>query len=289
MMLPKRVFLNGEFLPPELARVSVFDRGFVFADGVYEVIPVYGRRPFRLPHHLQRLDSSLAAIQMSNPMSQDEWGEIFNRLIGEYDDADQSIYLQVTRGVAPRDHAFPGDTRATVFAYSQPLKYPQREQVQAGVNAITVTDIRWSRCDIKAIALLPNVLMRQMAVERGCAEAILVRDGNVTEGAASNLFIVAQGVLVTPPKGPFILPGITRDLVMELARHHKIPCVDRNIRQDELFSADEVWMTSSTKEILPIVKIDAKTIGSGRPGPLHARLQGLYQDYKQAFRRGEVE
>lgn len=288
-MLPKRVYLNGEYLPPEAARVSVFDRGFVFADGVYEVIPVYGRRPFRLTRHLQRLNASLAAIQMDNPLSQEQWSEVFSRLILEYDDPDQSIYLQVTRGVAPRDHAFPAGTHATVFAYSQPLKYPEPAQVRAGVKAMTVTDIRWSRCDIKAIALLPNVLMRQMAVEHGCAEAILLRDGNVTEGAASNLFVVTQGTLVTPPKGPFILPGITRDLVIELARHHDIPCVEKTIRREDLFSAAEVWMTSSTKEILPIVRIDDKAVGSGRPGPMHARLQALYQDYKHAFRSGDAE
>jgi len=289
VMLPKRVYLNGEYLAPESARVSIFDRGFVFGDGVYEVIPVYGGRPFRLPHHLQRLDASLAGIRLSNPLTAGEWSDVFSHLIREYGETDQSIYLQVTRGVAPRDHSFPANTRATILAYAQPLKYPPPEQIQAGVSAITVADIRWSRCDIKAIALLSNVLMRQMAVEHGCAEAILVRDSDVTEGAASNIFIVSGGTIVTPPKGPFILPGITRDLVMELASRHNIPCVEKGIRWDELFAADEVWMTSSTKEIMPIVCVDGRDVNAGRPGPVHARLHTLYQDYKHAFRKGEVE
>ncbi len=288
-MLPKRVYLNGEFLPSEAARISVFDRGFVFGDGVYEVIPVYGGRAFRLAHHLQRLDASLSAIRLANPLTSEGWSGVFDRLTQEYADADQSIYLQVTRGVAPRDHSFPASTSPTVFAYAQPLKYPSADQIRSGVTAITVPDIRWLRCDIKAIALLSNVLMRQMAVERGCAEAILVRDGLVSEGAASNIFIVSGGVLITPPKGPFILPGITRDLVIELARHHNISCAERAIGQEEIFTADEVWMTSSTKEILPIVRIDDRSVNSGKPGPVHTRMQALYQDYKQAFRKGEVE
>ncbi len=289
MALPKHVYLNGEFLPPESARISVFDRGFVFGDGVYEVIPVYGGRPFRLSHHLLRLEASLAAIQLPNPMAPDEWAEIFHALAEEYGPVDQSIYLEVTRGVAPRDHAFPSGTAATVFAYAQPLTYPPPEQIQAGVHAITVPDIRWSRCDIKAIALLANVLMRQTAVENGCAEAILIRDDRVTEGAASNIFIVSGGVLSTPPKGPFILPGITRDLVIELAHRNNIACAEKEIHRPELFAADEVWMTSSTKEILPIVRIDNHDVGGGQPGPVYTHLQALYQDYKRAFRKQEVD
>ncbi|MHB8347218.1 MAG: D-amino acid aminotransferase [Acidiferrobacterales bacterium] len=289
MSLPARVYLNGEFMLPSSARISVFDRGFVFGDGVYEVIPVYGGRPFRLAHHLQRLDASLAAIRISNPMTPREWENIFLELAGECGPIDQSIYLEVTRGVAPRDHAFPAGVTPTVFAYAQPLTYPAIDQVQEGVRAITVPDIRWSRCDIKAIALLANVLMRQNAVEHGCTEAILVRDDRVTEGSASNIFIVSGGVLSTPSKGPFILPGITRDLVIELSHANEIPCVEKEIHKSELFSADEVWMTSSTKEILSIVRIDDRRIGTGRPGPMHARLQALYQDYKHAFRRGGAE
>jgi D-alanine transaminase len=218
-MMPtmSQVYLDGKFLPPEQARVSVFDRGFIFGDGVYEVIPVFGGRLFRLPHHLARLDASLAAIRLRNPHTTEEWKTIFTRLMAEHGTSDQSIYLQITRGVAPRDHAFPPNPVPTVFAYAQPLKYPPAEQLSQGVTAVTTADIRWQRCDIKAIALLANALLRQQAIEQGAVEAILVRDGVVTEGAASNIFIVSGDRLVTPPKGPYILPGITRDLVVDRA------------------------------------------------------------------------
>ncbi len=289
MALPSRVYLNGEFMPAESARISVFDRGFVFGDGVYEVVPVYGGRPFRLAHHLRRLEASLTAIRIANPMAHGKWEEVFHELIREHGAIDQSIYLQVTRGVAPRDHAFPAHVVPTVFAYAQPLTYPTPDQLRTGVTAITVPDMRWLRCDIKAIVLLANVLLREQAIENGSAEAILVRDDCLTEGAASNIFIASGGILATPPKGPFILPGITRDLVIELANHNNVPCIEREIRRAELLAADEVWMTSSTKEILPIVRIDGQAVGDGRPGPLHTHLQTLYQDYKHAFRRGEVE
>jgi D-alanine transaminase len=286
---PKLVYLNGEFLDAERARISPFDRGFLFGDGVYEVIPVYGGRLFRLPHHLQRLEQSLAAIGLSHMKSPAEWSAIFERLVREHGGGDQSLYLQVTRGVAPRDHAFPPDTAATVFAYAQPLRYPDPAAIAAGAAAVTVPDIRWLRCDIKAIALLPNVLMRQQALERGAIEAILVRDGYVTEGAASNIFVVRAGRLVTPPKGAFILPGITRDLVLELARTDGVDCDELPITVDELKSSDEVWLTSSTREIMPITRIDGEPVADGRPGALHARVQRLYQEYKQAFRAGRVD
>jgi D-alanine transaminase len=280
------VYLNGEFLPPERAMVSAFDRGFIFGDGVYEVIPVFGRRLFRLPHHLSRLDASLKEIRLPNPLSYVQWQDIFNRLIQANGHADQSVYLQVTRGVAPRDHAFPPKTTPTVFAYAQPLKYSPAADIENGVAAITASDLRWSRCDIKAIALLANALLRQEAIDQGTAEAILLREGFVTEGAASNIFIVKNGELLTPPKGPFILPGITRDLVLELARTNRIPCAERVISEAELFAADEVWLTSSTKEILPITRLNGRTVGSGKPGALHARLLALYRDYKLAFSKG---
>jgi D-alanine transaminase len=286
---PKLVYLNGEFLDAERARISPFDRGFLFGDGVYEVIPVYGGRLFRLPHHLQRLEQSLAGIGLSHMKSPAEWSAIFERLVRENGAGDQSVYLQVTRGVAPRDHAFPPDTAATVFAYAQPLHYPDPAAIQAGATAVTVPDIRWLRCDIKAIALLPNVLMRQQALERGAIEAILIRDGYVTEGAASNIFVVRAGRLVTPPKGAFILPGITRDLVLELARAGGIQCDELPITVDELKSSDEVWLTSSTREIMPVTRIDGEPVADGRPGALHARAQRLYQEYKQAFRAGRVD
>jgi D-alanine transaminase len=283
-----QVYLNGEFLPPDQARVSVFDRGFIFGDGVYEVIPVFGDRLFRLPHHLARLDASLGAIRLRNPHTQQEWNNIFTHLLAE-GSGDQSIYLQITRGVAPRDHAFPPNITPTVFAYAQPLKYSPPEQLAQGVAAVTAADIRWQRCDIKAIALLANALLRQEAIDQGAVEAILLRDGVITEGAASNVFVIKNGRLVTPPKGPFILPGITRDLVVEIARAKGIPCDELPVKIETLISADEVWLTSSTKEILPITRIDGRAVGNGKPGPMHARMFALYKEYKQAFIQGQVD
>src|SRR3989344_2082242 len=285
----KLVYLNGEFLAPDKAKISVFDRGFIFGDGVYEVIPVFGSKPFRLLHHLTRLQNSLAAIHMHNPYTIAEWNQIFDRLIKENGVADQSVYLQITRGVAPRDHAFLPDITPTVFAFAQPIKYPSAEQLSNGVAVITAEDIRWHRCDIKVIALLANTLLRQNAIDHGAVEAILVRDGVVTEGAASNIFVVKGGRLVTPPKGPYILPGVTRDLVVEIARANKIACDEKSIGIEALRTADEVWLTSSTKEILPITRIDGRPVGAGKPGPMHARMFALYKEYKQAFIQGKVE
>ena len=283
------VYLNGQFLPPETARVSVFDRGFVFGDGVYEVIPVFGGRLFRLPQHLARLDASLREIRLANPLNPAQWGEVFARLVREQGGGDLSIYLQITRGVAPRDHAFPPNVAPTVFAYAQPLKYPSAEQLAQGVAAVTCSDIRWLRCDIKAIALLANALLRQEAIDQGAAEAILLRDGCVTEGAASSIFVVKHGRLVTPPKGPYILPGVTRDLVLELARAHGVACAEETVHEEALFGADEVWLTSSTREVLPVTRLNNKPVGSGRPGPMHARMLALYLAYKQSFREGAVD
>lgn len=282
------VYLNGRFVPENEAFVPAFDRGFIFGDGVYEVVPVYGARPFRLAHHLERLAASLQAIGLADPMSEDQWTPVFGELIQRCGARDQSVYLQITRGPAPRDHAFPRGVQATVFAYAQPLKEIDTKLLQAGVHAVVLDDIRWRRCDIKATALLANVLLRQEAITRGAAEAVLIRDGMVTEGAASNIFAVLDGQLVTAPKGPFILPGITRDLILELARGNEIDCSERSLSVDELRAADEVWMTSSTKEILPIVDLDGTRVGEGRAGTLFWRMHGLFQDYKRQFRNGDV-
>ncbi|MDH4133720.1 MAG: D-amino acid aminotransferase, partial [Gammaproteobacteria bacterium] len=285
-MYPSLVFLNDAFVPSGEARVSAFDRGFVFADGVYEVIPAYGKRLFRFAQHLARLENSLASIRLSNPLPAERWREICQHLLTANPAEDQYIYLQVTRGPAPRDHAFPAETKPTVFAYAQPLKYPEPAQRAAGVAAITVPDIRWQRCDIKAIALLPNVLMRQQATEAGAAEAILLRDGLVTEGSASNIFLGFGNTLVTPPKGPYILPGVTRDLVVELAHAHGIDCEERDVSENEMRNADELMLSSSTKELLAITTLDGRAVGSGKPGALLTRLYALYQDYKRDFRAG---
>ncbi|MHB1943340.1 MAG: D-amino acid aminotransferase [Acidiferrobacteraceae bacterium] len=280
------VYLNGHFLPAEQAFVPVFDRGFIFGDGVYEVLPVYGARPFRLAHHLDRLGQSLAGIGLTAPLSAEEWGTIIGELIVRHGGGDQSVYLQITRGAAPRDHAFPAHTEPTVFAYTQPLKESSQEVLGRGVRAVTLDDIRWRHCDIKATALLANVLLRQEAIQRGAAEAILVRDGAVTEGAASNIFVALRGQLVTAPRGPSILPGITRDLILELAAANGIDFAERSLPQEELRQAEEVWMTSSTKEIMPIVALDGQQVGNGTAGPLFWRMHSLFQDYKRQFRAG---
>lgn len=278
------VYLNGVFLPIEQASVSILDRGFLFGDGVYEVIPVYGGALFRLEEHLQRLDHSLAGIRIINPLSRVLWRETLEELVERNGGGDQSIYFQVTRGsAAKRDHAFPADILPTLFMMSTPLAPLPANLAQNGISAITLADIRWQRCDIKAITLLPNVLLRQQAIDAGAVEAILLRDGCAVEGAASNLFIVRHGVIVTPPKGSALLPGITRDLILELAAAHAVPYREAAITETELRSADEIWLTSSTREILPVTQLDSIAIGTGKPGPVWAKLIGLYQDYKHSL------
>ena len=283
------VYLNGKFLPIEQASVSVMDRGFIFGDGVYEVIPVYGGRLFRLEQHLQRLARSLAEIRLSNPLPVEKWRQCLQELVRRNGDGDQSVYVQITRGAAPRDHAFPKDVQPTVYAASSQLKPLPADLAEQGVAAITVEDNRWQRCDIKAITLLANILLRQQAIDQGAAEAILVRDGKVNEGAASNLFIVKDGVVVTPPKGPDLLPGITRDLILELAATHGIDHREAVISPEDLKRASEVWLSSSTREILPVTRLDQRPVGNGMPGPVWRRMMDLYQDYKQGVReRGET-
>ncbi|MEY2701092.1 MAG: hypothetical protein RIQ52_1847 [Pseudomonadota bacterium] len=277
------VYLNGEFLPIDQARVSVMDRGFLFGDGVYEVIPVYGGRPLRLDEHLERLDASLKGIGMVSPLNREQWQAIFEQLIAGPED--QSIYLQVTRGYAPkRDHAFPSVVQPTIFVMCNPIAAIPA----SGVAAITLDDTRWQFCNIKAVTLLANVLLKQEAVEHGAAEALLVRDGHVLEGSSSNVFVLLDGMLITPPKGHQLLPGITRDLVLELAARHGIPYVERHITLDELRSADEVWVTSSTREVLPVVTLDGVTVGTGVPGALWERMNALYQDYKIELRHAHA-
>jgi D-alanine transaminase len=278
------VYLNGTFLPMEQATVSVMDRGFIFGDGVYEVIPVYGGHLFRLDQHLQRLARSLAEIRLANPLSSEKWRQCLQELVKLNGDGDQSVYVQITRGAAPRDHAFPKDVHATVYAASTPLKPLPADVADQGVAAIILQDIRWQRCDIKAITLLANILLRQQAVDQGAVEAILVRDGRANEGAASNLFIVKEGVVVTPPKGPFLLPGITRDLILDLATGAGIAHREATISEEDLKTAAEIWLTSSTREILPVTRLDRQPVGTGKPGPIWRRMMALYQDYKQKVR-----
>lgn len=283
------VYLNGEFVRAESAMISPFDRGFIFGDGVYEVIPVFGARLFRLPHHLQRLRHSLAAIDLAAPLSSEQWRHVLQRLVDEAGGGDQSLYLQVTRGVAPRNHAFPKNTEPTVFAYTQKKAFAAKSAQQSGAAVITAVDIRWLRCDIKSTSLLAAVMLREQAERAGAIETILIRDGLVTEGAASNIFLVRDGVLITPPKGQFILPGITRDLVLELAREHDIPLQERDVKQDELLQAQEVWITSSTNEIKAVASIDGAAVSKGAPAPRFQQMYDLYERYKQAVREGRAE
>ena len=278
------VFLNGEFLPEAKAQVSVLDRGFIFGDGIYEVIPVYGGKMFRFNEHMTRLQNSLGEIRITNPLTTSEWGKTLTELVHLNGDGDQSLYLQITRGRAKRDHALPENPTPTVFAMCNELKPLAAETIKGGVAAITLDDIRWQRCHIKATSLLPNVLLRQEALDQDAAEAILIRDGQATEGAASNLFAVIEGVITTPPKGSMLLPGITRDLVLELAKNSSLPSQEKTISYAELQKADEIWLTSSTKEILSVTQLDGKRVANGKPGPLYQQLLALYQDYKQTLR-----
>ena len=280
-------YLNGVFLPLDQAQVSVMDRGFLFGDGVYEVIPVYGGKLFRLGHHLRRLQNSLDAIRIGNPLADADWEAMLKQLVAGNEGRDQSVYLQVTRGVAPRrDHAFPVDSRPTVFAMCTPCLASRDIDHEPGVSAITLADIRWQHCDIKAITLLPNILLRQQAIDADTAEAILLKDGHAIEGAASNIFIVVDGTLETPPNSAALLPGVTRDLVLELARANDIPWREIDITVERLAGADEIWLTSSTREISPVIRLDDRSVGNGRPGPLWNRMIRLFQDYKESVRQG---
>lgn len=280
------VYLNGKFLPIEEAYVSVMDRGFLFGDGVYEVIPVYSRRPFRLEEHLKRLQSSLDGIRLASPHDNGEWTDLIRQQIEIADYPDQSLYLQISRGPGEkRSHAFPAIARPTVFMMTEPLSTPPAEQRKNGVAAITATDIRWLRCDLKAVSLLANCLLRQLAVEAGCAETVLLRDGFLSEGAASNIFVVRHDILLAPQKNHLMLAGITYDVVLELATRHGLRTEVRDVLEDEVLSADELWMTSSTKEVLPIVSLDGKPVGKGLPGPVFAKMYGWYQEFKQNVMR----
>lgn len=284
------IYLNGKFLSIDEASIPVLDRGFIFGDGVYEVIPVYSRRPFRLSEHLQRLQASLDGIRLANPHSESEWKSLLEQLIAHNEPDDQSLYLQVTRGVAPRDHAFPEKTVQTVFIMSNPLIPPRDTQLLQGVGAITAVDNRWLRCDIKSTALLPNVLLRQLAVDAGCTETLLLRDGLLTEGSASNVFVVKAGCVLAPPKSRLMLTGITYDVVLELMQENRIEHEIRDISGDELIRADEIWLTSSSKEILPVTTLNGTPVGNnGLPGQAFKRMHSLYQTYKAQVMRAQPQ
>jgi D-alanine transaminase len=279
------VYLNGEFMPVENARIPVLDRGFIFGDGVYEVIPVYSRAPFRLAEHLVRFQRSLDAIRIPNPLSDAEWTQLVGDLVARNAGEDQSVYLQVTRGVAKRDHAFPKDVKPTVFGMSSPLSTPSSETVEGGIHAVTTIDYRWLKCDVKSTSLLGNCLLRQYAADAGAIEVVMFRDGFLTEGSSSNVFVVKNGKILAPEKNNLVLPGITYDVVIELARANGIPCEMRQVTEAEVRGADEIWVTSSTKEVLAVTTLDEKSVANGKPGPVFRRMHGLYQDFKRNVMR----
>jgi len=271
--------LNGELRPLGEARISPLDRGFLFADGVYEVVPVHRHRPFRLREHLRRLDASLAAIRLPNPHGDGEWLAILDELARAAGDPEQLLYLQVTRGVEHgRSHLFPHAASPTVFAFASPYPAPSPLLLEEGARAVTLQDIRWDRCDIKSIALLANVLLRQEAADRGADEALLVRDGLLMEGSSSTVFLCVGGTLVTPPNDHRILPGTTRDAVLDLARGW-LPSEVCDVEARVLKNADEVWVASAGRGVLPVTSIDGRPVGSGRPGPLWSEIYGRLQQH----------
>lgn len=278
-MAPKSVYLNGHYLPVEEAHISVLDRGFLFGDGIYEVIPAYRGRLFEFEAHMARLDSSLAAIRIGNPHTLEQWREIFAPLLD--DGSDQYLYLQITRGAAAkRDHLFPEYIAPTVFAMSSQM--PPNPARETGIKAVCLEDSRWQNCNIKAITLLANVLLRQEAFEHGGAEAILIKNGFVTEGSASTVFAVSGGVLLTPPLSRAILPGITRQVILKIAETNHIPSSEQAISIDDLKQADEVWIASSVREIIPVIELDDRPIGGGTPGPVWQTMNRLFQAYKHS-------
>ena len=275
------VYLNGSFVALADAHVSVLDRGFIYGDGVYELIPVYGREPFRLPHHLARLQRSLDGIGLANPHTDAQWEAIVRELVARTPYADQGVYFQVTRGVAKRDHAFPKGVSPTVFMMSNPLPTPTLEQVERGVSVVTADDNRWLRCDLKTISLLGNVLMRQLAADQGAVETVMFRDGPLTEASASNVQIVKHGTIIVPPKDNQVLPGITCDAAIDFAREIGIPLEVRAVPKAEALSADEMWLSSSTKEVLAVTTVDGRPFAGGKPGPVFRKLWAAFQQRKQ--------
>lgn len=283
------VYLNGEYMPKSEAKISVLDRGFLFGDGVYEVIPVYGAKPLRLAEHLRRLQDSLDGISLDNPHGDTEWIELISNMIVRNEGSDQSLYLQITRGAsAKRDHAFPEQVEQTVFLMSSPIMPIPAADSMPGTSAVILEDIRWQLCHLKTVALLGNVLLKQEAISRGYDECVLLRNGNATECSASNLFMVQGDVLVTPPKSNQLLPGITRDLIVEVALVNGVDVQERDIAEAELANADELWFSSSTKAIVPIVKLNDSSVGAGVPGPMWRRIRAYYCDYIERVKRGEI-
>lgn len=274
------VYLNGKFLPLAQASIPVLDRGFIFGDGIYEVVPVYGRKPFRWDNHLARLKRSLDRIRIPNPNTDEQWTELVGQLISQHPWQDQFIYLQVTRGVAKREHLFPKQVTPTVFAMCSELQPPPEAFRQDGIAVVTLPDERWLNCDIKSVSLLGNVLARQAAADAHATECLMFRDGLLTEGSASNIWIVRDGTVLAPRRDTRILEGIRIGLLEELCQACGLALAFRNITRAEVLAADEILVTSATKEILPATQIDGQPVGSGRPGPIYSKLYDAYQQAK---------
>ena len=273
-------YLNGEFLPLDQAKISVLDRGFIFGDAIYEVIPVYRRKPLRLAAHLARLQRSLDEIRITSPHSDGEWAGLIGDLINYSEHDDQAVYLQVSRGVAKREFGLLQGVEPTVFMLSSPFVSPPQQQIDNGVAAVSLVDFRWLRCDIKSTSLLGANMLRQFANDAGGAECVLFRDGYLTEGSSSNIFVVRNGVLVTPPKSRLTLPGITYDLLLELALANGVPTQVRDVAESEVKAADELMLSASLRELLAITQLDGKPVGDGKPGEVFRRLYELFQAYK---------
>ena len=274
-------YLNGEYMPLNQARISPLDRGFLFADSVYEVLPAFGGRMFRFREHFDRLARSLREIGLPSPHTHAQWLEILEELIKRNGSGEMYVYVQVTRGTEyGRNHAFPEQVVPGVFAMAAPLP-PLTDELRAnGVSAITVEDFRWGRCDIKSTALLANVLMKQRAAEAGTQEAIIVRDGDVMEGSSTSIFVVKDGKIATPPNSNRILPGTTREVALELA-DGAMQVTIRRIGIDELRAADEVWMSAATRDVLPVTSIDGRAVGTGKPGPVWQRMNEAFNALRE--------
>ena len=277
-------YLNGEYQPLNQAKVSVLDRGFIFGDGIYEVVPVYGRKVFRFDEHMARLDRGLGKVRIANPLSRDDWLERVRRLVAAHSTEDQLVYIQVTRGVALRDHVMPEGIEPTVFMMTGTMKPPTAEQRRQGVACTTARDFRWERGDIKSISLLGNVLGRQMSADHGAMETVMFRNGFLTEGSGSNVWVVHEGAVLGPPKSEHVLEGIRVELLRELCEDIGIAYNLRPISEGEVLAADELLLTSATKEVLPVTTLDGEAVGHGamrgKPGPVYARLHEAYQRAK---------
>ncbi len=275
-------YLNGDYLPLAEARVSPLDRAFLFGDAVYEVVPVYGSRPFRLREHLDRLNRSLAGIRMPPPLTHPEWARLGQELIARNSAGDAHWYLQVSRGAEfGRNHAWPEGLKPTLFAYVTATEPAPRAFLERGVAAVTAADTRWARRDIKSTALLANILLKKLSQDAGAFETIMLENGELTEGSSTTVHVVKHGVIHTPPNGPHILPGTTRDVVTELAGRLSIRCESVRVPEARLRAADEIWLAFATRGVLPVTTLDGAPVGTGRPGPLFGRMIGAFADYRR--------